>query len=326
MIKLSSLQAPGPELTHLVFEQLSRFYALSEGLKHAMRNCCFEVRLERGDYLFRKGDYSHAVYFIVQGVVTGGISVKGQNMTTFISVDKEFLTAIDGMYGEAPCTEDVKAEEDCLLIGIHNSSLQSFFNEFPEMNIVMRKILEQYYIIAHRRSIFFRMGTAVERYQCFQDTYPDHAHRLSLHVVASFLNIKLSTLQKIVTKPQRGISNEPFHSREEIESFMASQQPFRLKKLTLSILAHKMGMVPHHLSHVLNLYFKQNFSCFINNYRVDYILERLKDRKQLEQYSLDGIGIEAGFSSRSSFFGEFKKRTGLTPAEYIKNLNFKPGI
>ena len=76
-------------------------------------------------------------------------------------------------------------------------------------------------------------------------------------------------------------------------------------------------MSVHHLSYVLNTYYKQRFNDFINQYRVNYVLGLLKEM-DWKNMKLEALGAEAGFSSRTTFFVTFKKVTGLTPAEYAR--------
>lgn len=58
-----------------------------------------------------------------------------------------------------------------------------------------------------------------------------------------------------------------------------------------------------------------NFNNFINGYRIQHILDHFRADKW-EQLSLEGIGLEAGFRSRSTVNKAFKKYTGKPPPLY----------
>ncbi|WEK20474.1 MAG: helix-turn-helix domain-containing protein [Candidatus Pedobacter colombiensis] len=306
-----------PKHLQFVFECLDHFHPLSSDLKAEFTARCFEVEVRKDEYLLRKGSHSYYIYFIIEGILTGRAGTNTCEITSFISVKGEFVSAIEGLYGSASATEDIKAEEDAILLGLHVVDVECFTSRYPEMNIIMKKVMQLYYQMAHHRSIFFRIGTATDKYAFFLSAYPHHAELIRLDVAASFLNIKIDTLKKIVNLNSKKEDTLTL-TKKEVESYMESEKPFRQKKLMLTQLAAKLNMNSHQLSHLLNVYFNQNFNEFINTHRMKYVLEQLAVNGSLVQYSLDGLGFEAGFSSRSSFFSQFKKHTGLAPYRYLK--------
>ncbi|MCX2451665.1 helix-turn-helix domain-containing protein [Pedobacter sp. PLR] len=314
---LHQKKKPDQKYLYSVFERLDYFFPLPLAAKLQLSETCYEIHVRKNEYLLRKGDYSYFVYFIIEGILTGEATSGKQVITSFICVQGEFVSAIEGIYGIVPATEDIKAEEDSLLLGVHVDDLEKLTADFPEMNIVMRKVMELYYKIAHHRSVFFRIGTASDKYADFLKNYPHHATRIPLELVASYLNIKITTLKKIVSAYNRQ-GEETVLSKESIAAYLEEHHPYRQKKLSLAQLAEMLNVSSHTLSHLLNLYFQQNFSHFINTYRVNYILAELQNKDHCRQYSLDGLGREAGFSSRSSFFYEFKRQKGITPHNYLQ--------
>lgn len=104
---------------------------------------------------------------------------------------------------------------------------------------------------------------------------------------------------------------------EKLELYITEQQAFRKQGLTLNTLSDTLDIPRHHLSHVLNKHYQQRFTDFINMYRVDYIRQRMQD-DDWKGMTLEALGEEAGFSSRSTFFSAFKKNTGFSPSEYQK--------
>jgi AraC-like DNA-binding protein len=110
---------------------------------------------------------------------------------------------------------------------------------------------------------------------------------------------------------------------KKIEEHLLTRQSFKKQGLTSSQLAVELAMPVHHLSYVLNQHYKQRFTDFINQCRVDYI-RRLFKGEEWRKMKLESLGAEAGFSSRSTFFSAFKKITGLTPAEYARQTETVP--
>lgn len=76
----------------------------------------------------------------------------------------------------------------------------------------------------------------------------------------------------------------------------------------------------HHISYILNTVLEKSFNDFINEYRVQHACQLLSGNRD-KQITIEAVGMECGFRSRSSFYRAFKKHTGLTPIEYRKTNN-----
>lgn len=87
--------------------------------------------------------------------------------------------------------------------------------------------------------------------------------------------------------------------------------------IDLPTLAEQLGVSPHHLSQVLNDRFQRNFYDFINAYRVEEVKRRLVDPAHRQEKVLS-IGLDCGFSSKSTLDAAFKKWTGMTPSAFRK--------
>ncbi len=61
-----------------------------------------------------------------------------------------------------------------------------------------------------------------------------------------------------------------------------------------------------------------NFNDLINSYRITKAKLLLKNT-DYNEYTIDAIGFECGFNSKSTFYGAFKKVTNTTPAAFKKN-------
>lgn len=97
----------------------------------------------------------------------------------------------------------------------------------------------------------------------------------------------------------------------QLHSKMTTEKLFLNPNLKLSDLANEINISTHQLSQILNENLGKNFSEFINEYRINEACQLLFTHENL---SIDGIGYEVGFNSKSTFFAAFKKQKGVTPA------------
>lgn len=71
------------------------------------------------------------------------------------------------------------------------------------------------------------------------------------------------------------------------------------------------------LSKAINQGFGKNFNDFVNEYRISEVKDRL-GKSDLDRMTLLGIALDSGFNSKATFNRAFKKYTGMTPNQYVK--------
>ncbi len=76
-----------------------------------------------------------------------------------------------------------------------------------------------------------------------------------------------------------------------------------------------MNTPSRQLSACINNEMEVNFGEWVNNYRVEAALKLLKDQSKAH-YSIEGIGEDSGFKSRSAMYAAFKKKTGHSPGHF----------
>lgn len=104
-----------------------------------------------------------------------------------------------------------------------------------------------------------------------------------------------------------------------LDKEMVNNKLYVNPSLKIADLANVANTSSHALSYLFNQYLQKSYYDYINEFRVEefkYIIRQ----KKYSQYTLEALSEHCGFSSRSSFFRSFKKVTGITPNEYIKNI------
>ncbi|MEM8569178.1 MAG: helix-turn-helix domain-containing protein [Bacteroidota bacterium] len=100
----------------------------------------------------------------------------------------------------------------------------------------------------------------------------------------------------------------------KLELLMSKDKPYKDTELTLKKLATALGLGINKTSSVLSEK-GYNFYSYVNFHRVEEVKRLLGDSAN-SNLTIEAIGEEAGFKSKSSLFDNFKKVTGQTPAEY----------
>ncbi|WP_316748192.1 helix-turn-helix domain-containing protein [Pedobacter gandavensis] len=101
-------------------------------------------------------------------------------------------------------------------------------------------------------------------------------------------------------------------------AIIIEKELFLNPNFTLEEAAKELKVTKHVLSQYLNEILGISFSNLISTYRVGKAKKLLETEKN---YTIESLGYDSGFSSKSTFFTAFKKVTGLTPAEYQKSYS-----
>lgn len=102
-----------------------------------------------------------------------------------------------------------------------------------------------------------------------------------------------------------------------IEAAKTSQEIYS-PKFTVAKFSEIIGIPAKQVSQVINESTGDNFNVFINRYRIKKACRMLDDVEKYGGYTIENIGLNVGFRSRTAFISSFKKVTGLTPSDYLK--------
>lgn len=104
---------------------------------------------------------------------------------------------------------------------------------------------------------------------------------------------------------------------KQINTFMENEQPYLKPDLSLHELAAQSGISARKISLAINQVLSLNFSTWVNTFRVEHAISLINDDSAL--LSLEGIGTESGFRSRSSMYLAFNKVKGKSPGHFKEN-------
>lgn len=90
--------------------------------------------------------------------------------------------------------------------------------------------------------------------------------------------------------------------------------------VSLSSVAGNLKTNTKYLSYIINKHKKKDFSSYINELKIHYIIEKLKNDPKYRTYKISYLAKECRFSSHSKFTSAFKTITGLSPSLFLSYL------
>ena len=136
-------------------------------------------------------------------------------------------------------------------------------------------------------------------------------HLLLFQLIAKLTAIKLQQVSK--KTPMVLTENNVYF--KELEHLLQEEKIYQDPLLSLTSVAERLNISSTYLSQVVNTLSGQNFSDYINLFRIGQSKKMLV-HPDFSQYTVLDIGLESGFNSRSAFYSSFKKHTGTTPTAY----------
>jgi AraC-like DNA-binding protein len=127
----------------------------------------------------------------------------------------------------------------------------------------------------------------------------------------------------LVSLPEKNIVPEKKVSSSEnsqkllkkINDYIVDNTIFIKPDLTILDISEGINVHPKKISGVINANLNQNFNTYINSFRIEKA-KALLNSDTVNNLSVEGIGNEVGFQSKSTFYDAFKKVTGTTPSRY----------
>ena len=123
------------------------------------------------------------------------------------------------------------------------------------------------------------------------------------------------------SRPQSLSPEMIFELQTKFHSFI-HEQTYLSRDINIKEVADSLKTQPYILSSFINRIYGMHFNDLINQYRIDYVKDGMASKKW-DLITLEAIAEEAGFNNRTTFLNAFKKFTGMTPTQFIKQTASK---
>ncbi|RYY56272.1 MAG: Crp/Fnr family transcriptional regulator [Chitinophagaceae bacterium] len=158
------------------------------------------IVLPKNDLLLREGRTCRHLYFMEEGAARGYYTLEGREITHWFAFENDFLTSFHSFITQEPAVENIQLLEGSVLHRISKEKLTGLFNEFHEIERLVRIAYEKYYIRLEERYVNSHFRSATDRYESLLKESPHIIERVSLGQISSYLGISQETLSRIRAK------------------------------------------------------------------------------------------------------------------------------
>lgn len=106
---------------------------------------------------------------------------------------------------------------------------------------------------------------------------------------------------------------------EKIEQYFNLHKSFLNPDYTITQLEREIKIPARQISKAIKLIRNQNFNQFLNEYRINYLVQHISVETAMSNNFQD-LAYQVGFNSVNNFYAHFKNYVGCTPKKYFDNL------
>lgn len=184
---------------------LSKFPSISQEERESIAAQIPVHTFPRGSILLRAGEVCTACYFVLKGCIREYMLLDGEEKTTAFFTEEQAVVVFSSYSDQVPSDRFLSCVEDATVMVGEFSREQLMYRQFPALEAITRKIIEQDYGKTRDSFAMFMTSSPEERYIHLLKTRPELAQRVPQHQLASFLGITPESLSRIrkrlATKP-----------------------------------------------------------------------------------------------------------------------------
>ncbi|WP_246029477.1 Crp/Fnr family transcriptional regulator [Pedobacter nototheniae] len=160
---------------------------------------------KRKGLLLQEGDVCRFYTFVVSGCFKlYAVDHNGIEHNLQFAVENQWIADFNSFYEQSPSKLYIEAVEPATVLQIEHDDLLHLYTHYPRFDRNFRIVIERKFIELQERVLQSISYTAEQRYQLFEQAYPELIQRLPGTQIASYLGITSEFLSKIKKKIVKG--------------------------------------------------------------------------------------------------------------------------
>lgn len=180
-----------------IIQQLKKYGWLSEEAEKEIDRKTKYFSRKKGEYFLKKGQNISSYFVIDKGLIRAYFINDDKEINTWFGEENQIFCSILPVYTNTLSFENIQFLEDSQVYAISAEDLNEWYNTYPEMNLIGRKIAEEVCVILEERTTSLHTQSAIERYHWLIEKQPNLLNRINLGHIASYLGITQETLSRI---------------------------------------------------------------------------------------------------------------------------------
>ncbi len=181
-----------------IIQHIRKVIDLSDQEAEEFGSILLEKKLKAKSYLIQPGDQVSEEFYVVKGcLIAYCLDDFGNKHILQFAIEDWWISDFEAFFNDLPAKLFVEAVEDCELLGIQKSSLETLFKRIPKFERFFRIKTTNAFVALRTRILSSLQKNAKERYLEFCELYPDVEKRLPNYHIANYLGLQPESLSRI---------------------------------------------------------------------------------------------------------------------------------
>lgn len=186
--------------TNLFINQLKLYGKLSGEAEKELAAKVQLISKKKGSHIIKEGQIVPGFFVIGKGMIRSFYKRDGHEITAWFGYEGQQFAAITSFFDNKPSHETIECLEDCEFQFITGKDISDLYRKHNDLNIIGRKIVEDYCKVLDERIFALQTMPAEQRYKDLILNHPEVIKRVPLGYIASFLGISQETLSRVRRK------------------------------------------------------------------------------------------------------------------------------
>ncbi|WDF60040.1 helix-turn-helix domain-containing protein [Flavobacterium sp. KACC 22758] len=199
-----------------------------------------------------------------------------------------------------------------------------------ENDVLLNKALKVFYVLLVVGIVFLLIKNIIDKNKAHKkmnaliEEFKANLEKKSIAEAAEIEEIEqVPDLEEISLKKENvALSIDEAKENKIVEKLLAleSKLEYLNADFTLPYVAKKIKTNTTYLSYVVNKRFGKSFGEYSNELKINYVINEMITNHMYRKYSTQAIAESVGFKNAVSFAKSFRKRTGVSPAQFANNI------
>lgn len=180
-----------------VLKYFNGIQPLTAEAEKALLDISTVINIPKNQELQPIGHSCKTIYFITRGLARIYYLKDGTDITESFAFENQLIARMESLFTGKPSRKAIQVLEDSELVAINATALFKYYDQFPVIERLFRKIFEAAYVEVINRVESIQFHTAEERYLSLLEQAPDIIRRVPLKHIASYLGITQQSLSRI---------------------------------------------------------------------------------------------------------------------------------